>query len=182
MAHPRKLLRHAAVGQLKGRTAAGQRVQGTRVRVDRKTKLPAIAVYTTREPIDPGSGESTPRELRRWTELRIVTWLELREQSDDDDAQDLADDMAEQIEAAMDSDRSIGGTAGDCVLTDTELDIDPGGDPLVGKMTMTYTVTYHTTPGTMTPSDDYLRTDAKTKIKGAADDNLVEDLFEMRPP
>lgn len=182
MAHPRKVIRHAVVALLKGKTAAGHRVQGTRTRPHKKGRLPAIGVYTTSEPVTPESGETVPLELLRVPEVRIVVWVELSEQSDDDDAMDPVDDIAEQIEAAMDSDRYLGGEAGDSVLADTEITVDDQGDPLVAMMTMTYSFAYRTSPAPPGPLDEFLTAGVTTQIVGAGDDNAADDLVDVRAP
>ncbi|MGN6105198.1 MAG: hypothetical protein ACTHU0_08845, partial [Kofleriaceae bacterium] len=118
MAHPRKLIRHAVVAQLVGATAAGARVQATRVEPLRKGKLPTISVYTLHEPIDQDASAATnPRELTRTVKVEIAGWVA---HSDALPVDDAMDDLAEQIEAAMDADPYLGGKAGDSILEETE--------------------------------------------------------------
>lgn len=181
MAHPRKLLRHAVVAQLTNKTAAGSRVQGTRLETYRNTKLPAIAVYTLHEPVDPDSDQTSPVELRRQPKVEVSAWVALNGAAAD--PMDPVDDLAEQIEAAMDGDRYLGGTAGDSVLEDTDITFMTEADPLVAVLTLTYAVTYRTTPGTVVPTDDFLRVDAKTQVGGGVlDTPIAEDLVNVRDP
>jgi hypothetical protein len=180
MAHPRKLVRHAIRDLLLGQTVAGARVTATKVEPHRPGQLPAISVYTMNEPVrDATTG--APRELTRDVEAQLVGWIVVDGSAAD--PMDPIDDFAEQIEAVMDADRFLAGTAFDSVLTDTEIEIlkEGGADPLVGRLTLTYTVTYHTVPGAVSPTNDYLRTGATTKITGAGDDNTVSDLFDQQP-
>src|SRR5882724_2800579 len=105
MAHPRKLIRHAAVATLvAANTAAGARVKATRVEPNKKSELPALAVYTLGEQTDKDSEMFAPRELTRDLKLEITGWVS---HTDADPADDKMDDLAEQIEAAMDDNRYI---------------------------------------------------------------------------
>lgn len=102
MAHPRTLIRNAVVAMLiAANTDAGVRVTATRVEPNKKTQLPAVSVYTLSESIDvEESNDHAPRELERHLQLEIAAWVA------DSDALpvDVAmDEIAEQIEAAMDA-------------------------------------------------------------------------------
>lgn len=181
MAHPRKLMRHAVVAQLTNKTAAGARVQGTRLETYRSSKLPAISVYTLHEPVDPDSDQTSPVELLRQPKVEVSAWVALNGAAAD--PMDTVDDLAEQIEAAMDADRYLGGTAGDSVLEDTEITFMTEADPLVAVLTLTYAVTYRTTPGTVVPIDDFLRAGVTTQVAGGVPDTApAEDLVDVRAP
>lgn len=159
MAHPRKLIRHAVVALLTGATAAGVRVKATRAQPNRKSQLPAIGVYTLREPVE-DTGDSAPRELTRMVKVAIECWVEDTALIPFDDAMD---DIAEEVEAALDADRYLGGAAGNSVLESTDLSFDDGADPLLGIVTLTYSVTYYTTPAVGT-LDDFLRAKATHQL------------------
>ena len=182
MAHPRKLIRHAVVAQLTNATAAGDRVQPTRVEPHRKRNLPAISVYTMHEPVDDASSKTSPRELTREPRVEIAAWVVHSEALPVDDAMD---DLAEQIEAAMDADRFIGGAAGGSVLEETVMQVvdeDENGrpiDPILGIVTLTYAVTYRTTPATG-PLDEFRRANVTTQIPGVGADNAVHDQFDLQ--
>lgn len=183
MAHPRKLIRQAVVAQLAGATAAGARVQGTRVEPHRKSQLPAISVYTLREPVDlDASAGTAPRELTRDVKVEIVGWVA---HSDANPVDDAMDDLAEQIEAAMDADPYLGGKAGDSVLEETVMQVledDGRSDPLIGIVTLTYSVTYRTSPAAPDDLDDFNRVGATHQIVGAGDDNAAHDEFVVQEP
>lgn len=159
MAHPRKLVRQAVVALLTGATSAGARVDATRVEPHRKTQLPAISVYTLSEESTPESATSAPRELLRIVRVEIAGFVA---HSDAVPVDDAMDNLAEQIEAAMDADRYLSGAAGESVLERTEMQVreeDGRSDPLVGIVTLTYAVEYRTEP-TVGPLDDFLRATA----------------------
>lgn len=182
MAHPRKLIRHAVVALLvSANTAAGARVSGTRVEPHKKSGLPAISVYTLREPIDQERSEGTaPRELTRDVKVEIVGWVA---HSDELPVDDAMDDLAEEIEAAMDADPFIGGEAGDSVLEETVMQVledDGRSDPLIGIVTLTYSVTYRTSPAAPADLHDFRSVDAKHRIVGAVEGNQARDEFVVQ--
>lgn len=180
MAHPRTLVRRAVIARLTNATTAGARVQGTRVEPLKKTLLPAISVETFKEPVDPDSADTEPRELLRMLSVEVIGWVALNGVAPNDVC-DVIDDLAEQIEAAMDADRYLGGAAADSVLEDTEIEIrDDGNDPLIGVVVLTYSVTYRTTSGA-TATDDFLTAGVTTQIVGAAANNVAGDLVDVRP-
>lgn len=181
MAHQRKLIRQAVVALLVGaNTAAGARVKATRFDPHKKSQLPAIAVYTTSEPVDLGASENTaPRELTRNVKVEIVGFVAHTDALPVDDAMD---DIAEQIEAAMDEDRYLGGKAADSILESTELEVveGEGSDPIVGVVSLTYSVTYRTSPAAPDDLQDFRSVDAKHRIVGAVEANQARDEFVVQ--
>jgi hypothetical protein len=162
-------------------TSAGARVEGSRTDAIRHTALPAIGVYTESDVVDGDSESTAPREESHELELKVAGWVVDSTANPVDDAMD---DLAEQIEAVIASDRFLGGAVGGNGLrlqrTDLTILADGNADPLVGRVTLTYAATYFHVPGVATPTDDYLRTGVTTKIAGAGDDNTVSDLFDQR--
>src|SRR6185312_6120986 len=106
MAHQRKLIRKAVAALLvAANTAAGARVASTLVDATKQSELPKVVVFTSSEDLDEElSAKSAPRELTRQLELQIVG---LVAHSTAVPADDAVDNLAEQIEAAMDADRYI---------------------------------------------------------------------------
>ena len=180
MAHPRTLIRQAVVAQLLSVTAAGARVYDSKISPARKGDLPGIVVYTPSEAVDVDT-ERSPRELERSCDLKIAG---LVRGADEAEVSLAMDDLALQIETAMDSDPYLNGAAGDSVLagTDTEIGVDNGrSDPLVGIVELTYAVTYRTTPAEPTAADDFLTVDAKQKVVGGVSDTVqIEDQFTVQ--
>lgn len=169
MAHSRKLIRHAVVALLTGATAAGARVRATRAQPNRKSQLPAIGVYTLRESVREDSPETVPREITRDVKVMIEGWVADSAAVPFDDAMD---DLAEQIEAAFDADRYLGGEAADSVLELTEMDFDSDGDPVLGIVTLTYSVAYRTEP-TTAALDDFLRAKATHQLADGLPDDTI---------
>ncbi len=174
MAHQRKLIRQAVVALLaSASTAAGARVQGTRVEPHKKSQLPAISVYTLREEIDEDASAGTaPRELLRVCKVEITGWVA---HSDLVPVDDAMDNLAEQIETAMDVDPYLGTAAADSVLESTEMQVvedDGRSDPLVGIVTLTYAVTYRTSPAAPAALDDFERVKATHDLVGGVVDTV----------
>lgn len=183
MAHPRSLIRHTVVALLRGATAAGLRVSATRIEPHKRSQLPAISVYTLREPVDPDRSVTSPRELTRELKVEITAWVA---HSDAIPADDAMDAIAEQIEASMDHERYLDGTVADSILENTEMQIvedDGRSDPIVGIVTLTYSVTYRTSA--LDPVlADFLTVDAAHRIVGAVEANQANDQFTVQetPP
>lgn len=110
MAHPRELIRKAAVAALFGATNAGTSVYASRVAPlisnGWQSELPAIIVYTMDE-----AGEifnQAPREYRRRVELVVEIHAEGNEALDD-----TLDTLARQVERLLLRDDTLGDTAND---------------------------------------------------------------------
>jgi hypothetical protein len=176
--HQRKIIRHAVAKLLIGKTAAAERVYRTRVEPLKK-QLPAVSVYTLSEPVEVESLDVEPRELKRELKLDITAWVA---HSEANPADDQMDDIAEQIEAVMDANRFIDFQAADSVLENTEITVLDDGDPMVGVITMTYSVSYRTEP-TVENLDDFNRVATTTLVVGGAPDHQpVHDSFVVQEP
>lgn len=139
MLHQRQRIREAAKAALVGKTAVGDRVHETRILPWKKIELPAIAVYTLNEEVDPESARSAPRELERTVELAIEAFVEAG-----DNVDDALDALALQIERAMHADETLGGTASDSILSSSEMAVLKDGEKLAGTIGLTYSVRYFT--------------------------------------
>lgn len=182
MAHQRKLIRQDVVALLvRANTAAGARVKPTRVEPHRKTQLPAISVYTLHDSVDAESKTTAPVELTHTLQLEIVGWVA---HSDTYLVDDAMDDLAEQIETAMDLDVYLNGTAGDSQLTDTLMEVvedDGRSEPMIGIVTLTFAVTYRTAPAVNAPTmGDFVTVHTETKFVGTADNNAATDQFVVQ--
>lgn len=166
MAHPRTLIRHAVVAQLTGATAAGARVFKARVVPFKQSELPAVAVYTPDEEVET-SRSSAPRELERSLQLVIEGVTESGAPSDVDDS---ADELALEIEAAIDSDTTLNGTATDVLLSRTESDSFAESGKNHGLVRLTFTVYYETyAPMTAPAADDFNTADIRHDLSGEQD-------------
>jgi hypothetical protein len=170
MAHPRTLVREAVIAALTNTTAAGVRVTDTKVEPHRKHQLPAISVYTLHELARPDSEMAEPRELTRDVKVEIVAWVAPTLTVS---AAKAMDNIALEIEVVMDAQRYLSGAAGDSILEDTEMQIveDDGGDPLIGIIVLTYSVTYRTQPSDSV-LDDFLRAKATYSVGGGVADTV----------
>lgn len=184
VAHPRKLIRHYIVAQLiAANTAAGARVVPTRIDRNRKQQLPAISVFTLREPVDTDKTDDTaPVRIYRDVKVEIVAWVG---HSEDYTLDDRMDDIAEQIEAMMANDRYLGGRenglAERALLENTEMALPPdGADPHVGIIALTYSVKYQTVAA-IVAVDEFLRAHVKTRFPGVEDANAAVDDINVRP-
>jgi hypothetical protein len=134
----------------------------------RGVKLPAISVYTLSESVDPSV--SSTREIVRQVRLEVVGWVTHSETLAVDDAMD---DLAEQIETAMEIDPhfAVNGEASVEMsrLADTSMQIleeDGRSSPLVGIVTLTYEMTYRTERAAPTGLDDLLTVGSTNQIVG----------------
>jgi hypothetical protein len=180
MAHPRTLVREAVVAALTNATAAGTRVTDTRVEAHKKHELPAISVYTLREPVRPDSDPTAPRELTRDVKVEIAGWVAHTAALP---AARALDNLALEIETVMDANRYLSGAAGESILEDTEIQIvdDSGADPLIGIITLTYSVTYRTAPSESVLVD-FLRAKATYQLTGGVPDTVpaIDGPFDVQ--
>src|SRR6266540_3539367 len=115
--HQRKLIREAVRAQLAGKTSAEDRVFKSRILPYGDLDLPAIAVYTRTEPVDEASRSTAPRELTRNLQLVVEGAVKLSE-----DVDDAIDDLAAEIESAVDADETFGVAAvDDSFLASTDI-------------------------------------------------------------
>lgn len=140
MPHRRQQIREAVAAALVAAgTVAGDRVYTTRMWPYRRAQLPALAVYSLEEPVDPESRATSPRRLTRNLQLAVEGAVEATEGVDDD-----LDDLALEVERAMHADDTLGGLAGDVLLSSTELAVLEEGAKPVGLVRLVYEVTYNT--------------------------------------
>lgn len=163
MPHPRKLIRHAVVTQLTGATAAGARVFKARMVPFKQGELPAVAVYTPDEEIET-TRSTAPRELERALQLVVEVVTASGSPSDVDDS---ADDLSEQVEAAIDADPTLDGTATDTILARVESDVFSESGKNHGLVRLTFTVFYETyAPMTAPAADDFVTADIRHNLNG----------------
>jgi hypothetical protein len=138
MAHQRKVIRAAIVEKLKNKTVAGVRVFGSRAAPIYKHELPCILVYTRTEPVKVSN--DSPREYERG----LVVQLELVASSENEMLlDDVLDDFAEQVEAAIFEDETHGGLVSDTILGDTEIELLSEGEKPIGALKVSLTMPYH---------------------------------------
>ena len=136
MPHQRTVIRKAVVAAIKAaNTLAEQRVFSTRKNLYGMRELPAISVYALNE--KSSLDRTAPRELERIVSVDIEALVEKREDIDDE-----MDDIALEIETAMNLDPNFASEVKWSELTSTTLVSDPDGDRELGHVTLTYDMTY----------------------------------------
>jgi hypothetical protein len=140
MTHPRKAIRLAVIEQLKiGVPSVSDRVFKSRAYPMGRQELPAICVYTLTEPNE----ELTLRgRLERRLALAVDIYARATEAPDDE-----LDDIAEEVEAAMNADRSLGKTCLWHFLAETVIGFAGpagGGEQANGIARLRYTIRYTT--------------------------------------
>lgn len=153
--HERQAIREAVIAQLKGtgptwRTAAGDRVIASRMEPHRQHELPVLSVYTDGETVE--ETETAPRELRRVVTVAVDGWVQVAPGENVDDA---LDDLALEVETAMDLDVNLAGAAFGAVLRSTETAIKIDGDRPMGVVHLEFAVTYHTDLRLAAPADNF---------------------------
>lgn len=162
--HERQAIRDAVITQIKGtapwRTAAQDRVVPSRVPPAVQSTLPVIHVYASDEEVAPSS-PTDPRELRRTLQLVVEVFA-----AGDLPGLDAAlDALALEVETALDADLTLGGTAGDSVLSATEIGLTAAGNRPLGVVRMVYSVVYRTLPRLSPVGDTFDTADVKYRVK-----------------
>jgi hypothetical protein len=178
--HERQAIRAAVIAQISGHTAAGTRVNGSRMGPVRESALPSICVYVDSEIVTPESLDTAPRDLTREADLRIEAYVGVAAGVDLEAALDA---IAEEIEIAMDSDVRHGGLVASSVLAGTELGLSDLGSRPLGVARLTYSIVYQTAQRLTEPVDIFDTMHASYDLAGAqavADQltDLVEDVHE----
>lgn len=149
MAHPRTLIRQAVVAQLiAANTGAGTRVEATREIPHRRGTEPALGVYTPDEATDTDRRTAPVRLMR---ELRIVIEGVIVGLGAVDDQLDA---LALQVEAAIDSDDTLGQTAAETLNPQTETEVFEESGKKVGLLRIVYTSIYYTYAPLAVPTPD----------------------------
>lgn len=138
--HERTQIRDAIVSALTAVTDAEDRVLKARAGPLPQTELPALCVYTDDEPVD-GEHRTAPREYKRRLSVKVEAWADLTGVGDLDA---VLDDLALDIEFAMDADVWFGGCVSDSWLSNTEKGETMLGKRPVGCVRLTYDVMYYT--------------------------------------
>lgn len=175
--HQRQVIGAKVRDLLLGKTAAGERVYLNRFLTLRNRELPAVLVYPLSEEVDPASATTAPRELTRRLELAIDGLVAAEEAADT-----AMNALALEIEQALAADPYLAGESGDLILTDTELAVDTVGDRLVGRVALTFEVTYRTmAPEASLDMDDFLSAGVAQDLGGAVhEDEIAQDEFVVQ--
>jgi hypothetical protein len=116
--HPRAVIRDYVATLIAGNTSAADRVYTQRVDPVASDGVPYIVVKARRDRVLKPQGEEPPMYQRTlYLQLRIVA------QGDED----VANDLADAVEALVLKDFTLGGNAVRAVLAETVLEPDTGG-------------------------------------------------------
>ena len=136
MAHQRETIRKAFVTKLTGLTTTSVRVYRSRVYPMGSANLPGLIVYATEEEsAAPNMGASNQaRELTVVVEGYAKTSYTLLD--------DTLDDIAAEVEAAINLDRTVSGSVDTCWLESTEIDLADEGEKPVGVVKLNFKTIY----------------------------------------
>jgi len=145
----RKLIRKKIISILKGKTAAGDRVHDNESTATWEEELaigPVILIYPRSEPAEEFA--VAPKELKRTLEVAIECIAQGPESSDEKSngpsLSDILDDLTHEVECELSRDDTLGDTASDIILTNTEFEFESRGAVPFGSARLLYTVTYYT--------------------------------------
>jgi hypothetical protein len=176
MAHPRALIRQAVVALLiAADTAAEARVEATREIPRRRGDGPALGVYTPEESVASSETRTAPREHTRSLTLVIEGIV-----SGASGVDDALDDLAQEVEDALDADDTLGGTAAESSLVSTDLEVMEDSGRTVGLIRLTYTVVYYTfAPREVDAPDAFESASVKHDLNGTTyPADQAEDIVE----
>lgn len=137
MKHARQTIREAAATALSGITTATIYTS----RVYPMISLPVISIFANQETSESENELiGSPQRYSRRLILQVEVACEAVSGVDDD-----VDDFAAQIEAAMASDLTLGGSCTDSTLRSTAIDLDGNSETPIALARIQYEVWYRTT-------------------------------------
>jgi len=142
MAHVREQIRTAAVASLTGLTTTGSRVYDSRNFPLDKSELPGLCVYTLSEAAEVATNDGL---VQREVQLVIEGYAEAAA-----DIDGTLDDIAAEVEAAIENSAGIAALVKHLTLTGTEVEYSDGGNKPIGAIQITYNVLYMTAKGAPT--------------------------------
>jgi hypothetical protein len=145
MAHPRKLIREAIRTRLLGQTLAEDRVYTTMTPIASIEKVldeegPLIMAYARGESKPEYQNGGFDTSARHTLEIAIEALCIARIGQN---ADDIVDDMAEQIEALMDGLTVPEFPSGDFILTETQIDVTDAHESILAGVFLTYEFRYY---------------------------------------
>jgi hypothetical protein len=140
--HVRHQVRDRAALIIAGLPTTGSRVYKSRTRALGAQHEPTWLIYTRRETseTDTQGNVALARVLSLFLEGRVTATGATAAE----DAEDLIDLMAAEVEPAMVSDPSFGGLAQEVTLTATDCEVVAPGDTHEGRIVLQYRVVYRT--------------------------------------
>jgi hypothetical protein len=135
MAHVRTQIREAMKAALTGLPTTGAKVFKSRDWPRNAEELPALLIYSgpeSSEPVD--FDEATDRDYDVVVEVALFAGA--------DGIDDFMDQIAVEVENAVQADQTFGGLAKSTTLTGSEPDVNLDGEMPFGSLAMTYSVNY----------------------------------------
>lgn len=139
MTHVRKQIRDAVETRLTSLATTGANVFMSRIYSVAEGSLPALLIYAVSEQADIHI-KGRPATLLRTMELRIEGMAETSGATLDD----TLDQIALEVEHAMNSDMTFSGLALRSTLTGSEISFNGEGDAKGGSVILTYEIIYRT--------------------------------------
>lgn len=139
--HLRRQIRDAAKAALTGLTTTGSRVYTGRSRPLGRAHQPSLLIYTPQE-TSRRAVNGHPPILERTVQLMIEGRV-----SNANEPDDLLDDIAKEVEAAMWTNRALGGLVFNTRLGATDSVTEAEGERQIGGIRLTYEVTFQTPEG-----------------------------------
>lgn len=143
-------------------------------------ELPAVNVASIDDTTDEESSSSAPRDLFRTYTLRIVGWVSVPSPSGGPETgvDNALDDLALELETALDADVTFADTASDSYVSGTEFDEGlSAGDRPMGAAVLTLVAKYRTGLRVAAPPNAFNTVDARTSVNGEQD---PDDQFHDR--
>lgn len=137
MTHARQQIRDAVVTAITGLTTTGSNVFAGRVYPLTNGELPGACVYTLNE----SSELVTKTTLLRQVQVNVEAYVKA-----DENFEDTVDQIAAEVEAAIESNTALQALVKDIHPTEFEKDILREGEKPVGIGVMTFMTTYTTNP------------------------------------
>ena len=134
--HKRKQIRDRVETVLTGLTTTGANVFASRVYPLKASQIPGLLIYTEEEESEPGGSGAINRMLTLAVEGHV--------KAVGGAIDDTLDAIAEEIEAAIDADRTLNGLAVHTFIASTEIEFDAESEKPVGIITMKFMINYRT--------------------------------------
>ncbi|WP_265518967.1 hypothetical protein [Nitratireductor luteus] len=126
--HPRTAIRNSVLAMLEAAAPPGWTVKKGRGREIAIDDCPCVIMAIPSEPTSRGAQRKVREPL-----LTVAAYIAVA-----DDGDTACDDAAEWIEATLDADPTLGGTAQDATHARTDITPYTGGETPVWEMTLTY--------------------------------------------
>ncbi|MBI2235341.1 MAG: hypothetical protein HYU60_00015 [Magnetospirillum sp.] len=139
MDHVRKQIRDAVKAAATGLSTTGPRVYAGRVSALVSEDMPALCLYTPKEPVQTADPEAHQlRALELWVEGCVPS---------SDTAIDTLDTICAEVEPAVGLTVTVSGVTYQLALTDTVTELKSEGDPTVAIARMKFLITYQVNQG-----------------------------------